>query len=89
MKVFTRSFIIFTSNVTSKRVSFTGKSTFSQTLASLADAAEGDQWWDYQAGANFGWKISKSLGVFADTEYTKMWDSEMFITSFGLNYTFR
>ena len=55
----------------------------------LADAAEGDQWWDYQAGANFGWKINKSLGVFADTEYTKMWDSEMFITSFGLNYTFR
>ena len=55
----------------------------------LAGAAEGDQWWDYQAGANFGWKISKSLGIFADTEYTRMWDSKMFITSFGLNYTFR
>ena len=39
--------------------------------------------------ANFGWKITKSLGIFADTEYTRMWDSKMFITSFGLNYTFR
>ena len=55
----------------------------------LADAAEGDQWWDYQAGANFGWKITKSLGIFADTEYTRMWDSEFFITTFGINYTFR
>ena len=23
----------------------------------LADAAKGEQWWDYQTGANFGWKI--------------------------------
>ena len=55
----------------------------------LADAAEGEQWWDYQGGANIGIKIGKSIGIFADAEYTKMWDSEFFITSFGINYTFR
>ena len=55
----------------------------------LADAAEGEQWWDYQAGANIGWKLSKSIGIFAEGEYTKMWDSEFFITTFGINYTFR
>ena len=55
----------------------------------LADAAKGEQWWDYQAGANIGWKLSKSIGLFAEGEYTKMWDSEFFITTFGINYTFR
>ena len=55
----------------------------------LADAAKGEQWWDYQAGANIGWKLSKSIGIFAEGEYTRMWDSEFFITTFGINYTFR
>ena len=55
----------------------------------LADDADGEQWWDYQAGANIGWKLSKSIGVFAEGEYTKMWDSEFFITTFGVNFTFR
>jgi len=55
----------------------------------LADAAKGEQWWDYQGGANIGIKIGKSIGIFADAEYTRMWDSEFFITSFGINYTFR
>jgi hypothetical protein len=47
------------------------------------------QWEDYSAGLNLGWKISKNLGVFAEGEYSKMWDSELFITTFGLNFTFR
>lgn len=55
----------------------------------LADAAKGDQWSDYQAGLMFGWKISKSLGIFAEGEYTKFWDSEIFQTNFGLNITLR
>ena len=55
----------------------------------LADAAEGEQWWDFQAGANIGWKLSKSIGLFAEGEYTRMWDSKFFISSFGINYTFR
>ena len=60
-----------------------------KTAQTPADAAEGEQWWDYQAGANIGWKLSKSIGIFAEGEYTKMWDSEFFITTFGINYTFR
>ena len=51
--------------------------------------AEGEQWDDYSAGVNFGWKIGKNLGVFAEGEYAKMWDSELFMSSFGINYSFR
>ena len=38
---------------------------------------------------NVGWKIGKKLGVFIEGEYSKMWDSELFNTSLGLNYTFK
>ena len=48
-----------------------------------------EQWDDYSAGVNFGWKVGKHLGVFVEGEYSKMWDSELFNTSFGLNYTFK
>ena len=48
-----------------------------------------EQWEDYSAGVNLGWKISKHLGVFIEGEYSKMWDSELFNTSIGLNYTFK
>jgi hypothetical protein len=37
----------------------------------------------------FGWKVSKALGVFVEGEYTKFWDSEIYGTNFGINYTFR
>ena len=47
------------------------------------------QWDDYSAGLNMGWKINKHLGVFMEGEYSKMWDSELFQTTFGLNYTFK
>ena len=47
------------------------------------------QWDDYSAGLNMGWKINKHLGVFIEGEYSKMWDSELFQTTFGLNYTFK
>ena len=55
----------------------------------LKPESEPEQWDDYSAGVSFGWKLNKNLGVFAQGEYTKMWDSELFQTSFGLNYTFR
>ena len=55
----------------------------------LMQDSELEQWEDYSAGLNLGWKISKNLGVFAEGEYSKMWDSELFITTFGLNFTFR
>ncbi len=53
------------------------------------DENEFEQWTDYQGGLNMGWKISKTLGVFVEGEYTKMWDTEFFNSTFGINYTFR
>ncbi len=55
----------------------------------LVQDAEGEQWEDYQFGINFGWKIGKNLGVFAEGEYNKMWDTKFFNSTFGINYTFR
>jgi len=48
-----------------------------------------EQWADYSFGANLGWKINKNLGVFLEGEYSKMWDSELFQSTVGLNYTFK
>tara|TARA_R100001163_G_C5059904_1_gene196638 strand:+ start:774 stop:2003 length:1230 start_codon:yes stop_codon:yes gene_type:complete len=48
-----------------------------------------EQWSDYQAGVMFGWKVSRSFGIFVEGEYTKFWDSEIYNTNFGLNITFK
>ena len=48
-----------------------------------------DQWEDYQAGIVFGWKLSRSIGVFFEGEYTKFWDSEIYNSSVGLNITLK
>ena len=48
-----------------------------------------EQWDDYQAGIIFGWKLSKTIGIFAEGEYTKFWDSEIYNSSVGINFTFR
>ena len=48
-----------------------------------------EQWDDYSAGISLGTKIGKNLGIFVEGEYSKMWDSELFQTTFGLNYTFK
>jgi len=58
-------------------------------VGGLQQDSELEQWSDYSFGANLGWKVGKHLGVFIEGEYAKMWDSELFNTSFGLNYTFR
>ena len=42
------------------------------------------QWDDYSAGINMGWKLNKNLGVFIEGEYSKMWDSKLFQSTFGL-----
>ena len=55
----------------------------------LVQDAEFEQWDDYQFGVNFGWKIGKKIGVFAEGEYNKMWDTKFFNSTFGINYTFR
>ena len=55
----------------------------------LVKDAIGEQWDDYQAGIIFGWKLSKTIGIFAEGEYTKFWDSEIYNSSVGINFTFR
>ena len=55
----------------------------------LVEGAEYEQWEDYQAGLVFGWKLSKSIGVFFEGEYTKFWDSEIYNSSVGLNITLK
>jgi len=55
----------------------------------LIEGSEPEQWSDYNAGVNLGWKLSKSLGVFIEGEYTKFWDQKIFNSSVGLNLTLR
>ena len=55
----------------------------------LIDDNDPEQWADYSFGANLGWKINKNIGLFMEGEYSKMWDSELFQTTLGLNYTFK
>ena len=58
-------------------------------IGGLKEGSEPEQWSDYNAGMMFGWKVSKTLGVFVEGEYTKFWDSEIFTTTAGFNYTFK
>jgi hypothetical protein len=44
---------------------------------------------DYSFGASLGTKIGKNLGIFIQGEYSKMWDSKLYQTTFGLNYSFK
>lgn len=55
----------------------------------LIQGAELEQWSDYSFGASLGTKIGKNLGIFIEGEYSKMWDSKLYQTTFGLNYTFK
>ena len=55
----------------------------------LMQGAELEQWDDYSAGISLGTKIGKNLGIFIEGEYSKMWDSKLYQTTFGLNYTFK
>lgn len=58
-------------------------------LGGLREDSEPEQWSDYSFGTSLGFKINKNLGVFIEGEYSKMWDSKLYQTTFGLNYTFR
>ncbi len=55
----------------------------------LVQNSDLEQWSDYSFGASFGWKVGKNLGVFVEGEYSKMCDSKLYQSTFGLNYTFR
>ena len=47
---------------------------------------DGEQWYDYSGGLIFGYKYSKSLGVFVEGKYNKYWNREWHDFSFGVNY---
>ena len=55
----------------------------------LMQGTELEQWVDYSFGLSFGYKFSRNLGIFAEGEYSKMWDSKLYQTTFGVNYTFK
>ncbi len=55
----------------------------------LKKDSEPEQWDDYNLGLNFGWRLSKNFGLFIEGEYGKFWDSELYQSSVGVNYTFR
>tara|TARA_B100001094_G_scaffold311388_1_gene346988 strand:- start:83 stop:1177 length:1095 start_codon:yes stop_codon:yes gene_type:complete len=55
-------------------------------LGGLIQDSKHEQWEDYQAGISFGWKVSKTIGIFVEGEYTKFWDSEIYNSSIGLNF---
>jgi len=55
----------------------------------LRQDAELEQWSDYSFGASLGTKIGKNLGIFIQGEYSKMWDSKLYQTTFGINYSFK
>jgi len=55
----------------------------------LMQDAELEQWSDYSFGASLGTKIGKNLGIFIQGEYSKMWDSKLYQTTFGINYSFK
>jgi len=55
-------------------------------LGGLMQDSELEQWEDWQVGMSFGWKLSKSVGLFVEGEYIKFWDSEIYQSSVGLNF---
>ena len=46
----------------------------------------GGQWVDYSGGLIFGYKLSKSFGVFAEGKYNKYWNRRWHEFSMGVNY---
>ena len=58
-------------------------------MGGLMQDAELEQWSDYSFGTSLGFKVNRNLGIFVEGEFSKMWDSKLYQTTFGLNYTFR
>ena len=46
----------------------------------------GGQWIDYSGGLIFGYKFTKSLGIFVEGKYNKYWNRNWHDFSFGVNY---
>ena len=49
----------------------------------------GKNWTDYQAGLVIGLKIKKWFGLFAEGEYSKLWDKKIYNAKVGFNVNFR
>ena len=47
------------------------------------------QWVDFSVGSVLGYKIGLNWGVFAEGEFMRYWDREIFNVSAGINYQFR
>ena len=63
------------------------KSHFQENVTYIEDRPFNDQRYyiENQKLKNLGWKITKTLGIFLEGEYTKFWDSEIYQNSVGLN----
>jgi hypothetical protein len=46
----------------------------------------GGQWIDYSGGLIFGYKLNKSLGLFAEGTYNQYWNRNWHKFSVGVNY---
>ena len=46
-------------------------------------------WLDYQAGLVVGLKIKRWFGIFAEGEYSKLWDKDIYNAKVGFNVNFR
>jgi len=49
----------------------------------------GVQWIDYSLGAVMGYKAGVHWGVFAEAEYMRYWDRNVYLVTAGINYQFR
>ena len=47
---------------------------------------DGEQWYDYSGGLIFGYKLNRSLGLFAEGKYNKYWNREWYDFKAGINY---
>ena len=47
---------------------------------------DGKQWYDYSGGLIFGYKLTKSLGMFVEGKYNRYWNREWYDFKFGMNY---
>ena len=45
-----------------------------------------EQWLDYSGGLIFGYKLTKSLGIFTEGKFNKYWNREWYDFKFGINY---
>jgi len=70
-----------------KEVSYLNRNNWG--LGGLRQDSEPEQWDDYSAGISLGWKLNKNLGIFMEGEYSKMWDSEIFQSTIGINITLK